>query len=84
MALYTKKTSHKIIPQKSFAVPPIPANGKQELFSLPGKEQVYCYWCVIRTRWQRVCSRLQRASLKIKQISPQIKIRKKKKKKKAK
>lgn len=41
MALYTKKTSHEIIPQKSFAVPPIPMNGKKNSspFSLPAKSR---------------------------------------------
>jgi len=62
MALYTKETSHEIIPKKSFAGPPVPTNGKQELFNPPSKEQAYCYWCVIQKRWQRVCSRPQRAS----------------------
>lgn len=60
MALYTKRTSHKIIPPEKtvFPVPPIPTNGKREPLSLAAVEQVYCYWCVIQTR----CSRLQRAS----------------------
>lgn len=39
MALYTKRTSHESIPQKSFAVPPIPMNEKQEPFSLPAKSR---------------------------------------------
>lgn len=50
----------KSFPLNSFAAPP---NGKQEPLSPPPptrlrKEQVYCHWCVIQTRFYR----LQRAS----------------------